>query len=218
MSEFEHKALYTVPEEVDADWQARRDLAAVLRRVSERCVLTEVGEENLSKAKALMEEALELLPTGSTASQAFVNGSYAKDPRVFVDRGAMMGRSNPIAPHMNIQLDGEEVQCSLMLGERYVGAPGMAHGGIIAACFDQVSGVCAVHNQYLGFTASLEIEYIRPVFLHRNISFRAKVSQRADRHVVIEAECHECHELLAKSKGVFVRVDPEAGAKIFSGG
>ena len=74
-----------------------------------------------------------------------------------------------------------------------------------------------MHNDYLGFTASLEIEYIRPVFLHREVTFSAKVIERAERYAVVEAECHECHQLLAKAKGVFVRIDPEVGAKIFSG-
>ena len=98
MSKFEHRSLYILPDEVAPDWETRRELAAAVRKLSERCVLSDVGEEALAQAKSLVEQAAALLPPGSTASEAFVNGSYAKDPSVYVDRGAMMGRSNRANP------------------------------------------------------------------------------------------------------------------------
>ena len=119
---------------------------------------------------------------------------------------------------MHIQAKDQAVRCEVTLGESYVGAPGMVHGGILAACFDQVAGYCAVYNHYLGFTASLEIEYKKPAYLYRELTFTAQVTEAAKRHAVVEAQCREGDQLLARCQGVFVRIKPETGARIFGGG
>ncbi|MDP6935734.1 MAG: hypothetical protein QGG40_22630, partial [Myxococcota bacterium] len=79
-----------LPENVDPDWQARRDLADALRALSEACVGTQADRKNLQAATSLVRDATQLLPDGRTAAQAFTDGSYMDNPGLWIDRGALM--------------------------------------------------------------------------------------------------------------------------------
>src|SRR6476469_11186049 len=50
----------------------------------------------------------------------------------FEDR-AVGGGSNPTSVEMDVRYDGDEIIAAVVLGRAFEGAPGRAHGGIVAA-------------------------------------------------------------------------------------
>jgi acyl-coenzyme A thioesterase PaaI-like protein len=212
------KHFFFAPDEVDPRWQAHREMAASIRALMERCVRTQAGKETLEQVSELVSQATALLPDGPTAKDSFADGSYFDEPLQWIDRGAMAGACNPIAPPMKIRPEGDAAVCDLTLNESYVGAPGMLHGGVIAACFDQVCGYCAISQGYMGVTAQLKIQYIKPVHLYTELRFEARVSKREERRVTVKGSCFRDGKLLASAQGIFVKIGLEQSRDMFGGG
>jgi len=207
--------LFDLPEEVHGEWAARRRLAQSIRDLTERCVRTEGDEAAMEAARVLVQQAAALLPEGGTASEAFADKSYHADPAKWIDRGALYGQSNPIAPPMEIEMEAGVSRCRLVLTESYVGAPGIVHGGILAACFDQICGHCAVTNGFPGMTSRLELRYTRPARVYTDLTFEAKLSEQQGRQVTVTGSV--CHDgvSLATCHAVFVVLNQTQSRQIF---
>lgn len=217
MSQEPRKLLFDLPDEVEGDWFARRELAQSIRALSEGCVQSEVDAATFAKAQALVEQAAALLPLGQTSAEAFAEESYHVEPARWIDRGALSGRSNPIAPPMRVEMDGEVARCRLVLSEAYVGPPGIVHGGIVAACFDQVCGHCAVSNGFPGMTVRLEVRYAKPARLHTDLDFEATVSGALGRQATVLGSMSHNGVVVATCKAVFVTLKADQRAAIFGG-
>ena len=122
--------------EVDEAWAARRELAAAIRELSERCVRTEAGASDLLAAASAIRAATETLPAGDTSFQRFRDGRYGADPARFIDRTALTGHCNPVSPPLTIDWDGTTATCPITFTELQQGAPGMVHGGWVASAGD----------------------------------------------------------------------------------
>jgi acyl-coenzyme A thioesterase PaaI-like protein len=217
LSQEPRKLLFDLPDEVEGEWLARRELAQAIRSLNEGCVQAEVDAATLAKAQALVEQATALLPLGRTSVQAFAEESYHVEPARWIDRGAMSGRSNPVAPPMRVEMDGEVARCKLVLTEPYVGPPGIVHGGVVAACFDQVCGHCAVSNGFPGMTVRLEIRYAKPARLHTELEFEATVSGALGRQVTVQGSVSHDGVVVATCKAVFVILKADQRTAIFGG-
>ncbi|MDP6931485.1 MAG: PaaI family thioesterase, partial [Myxococcota bacterium] len=107
--------------------------------------------------------------------------------------------------------------CTVRLGQRHVGAPGMVHGGILAACFDQVSGHCAVVSGHPGLTVSLHVQYQGPAHVEVDLQFVAELEQVAGREITVSATCSRQGEQIASCRAIFVTLDEEQGQTLFHG-
>ena len=93
------------------------------------------------------------------------------------------------------------------IAERFHGAPGIAHGGIVATVLDEYS--CAAAVFLLGervVTGELSIRYRHPCPVEAALDIRARiVSDEHPRYLVIEAEvrCKGEDEVLVRSTGKF---------------
>ena len=92
-----------------------------------------------------------------------------------------------------------------VLGERYQGGGGMAHGGIIATLLDEAMGkVCRFRNAR-AVTAELSVEYLKPVKVDAEIEVEAFESKQKGRNLFLTGEIRDmAGEVLAKGKGRFV--------------
>ena len=52
----------------------------------------------------------------------------------------MIGRANPLAPPIALELDDDRIVGRVTFGAAYEGPPGCVHGGYVAAAFDEVLG------------------------------------------------------------------------------
>ena len=127
----------------------------------------------------------------------------------FPDDGDCFGcsRSNPGGLQMRFRRRGARVVSDHVIAEAFHGAPGIAHGGIVATLLDELS--CATAH-FLGgthvVTGELCVRYERPVPVETPIAMQAEIV-RTDhpRYLVIEASIHRDGEVLARSTGKFFR-------------
>jgi uncharacterized protein (TIGR00369 family) len=122
------------------------------------------------------------------------------------------GSSNPDGMRLKFTLD-EKLQmsiCKFRLGKRYTGPPGHCHGGIIATILDDAMGKVNKMRHVVALTREMTVEYLKPVPLHKPLRVEGKeVKVRGRTHVNVAEILNEKGEVLARSKGIFIAIDPE---------
>jgi len=125
----------------------------------------------------------------------------------FSDR-AVGGATNPASVDLDVRFEGEEVVATVVLRRAFEGAPGRAHGGIVAAAFDDVTGFVIGILREPAFTGELTVRYVKPVPVDQPLEMRARLRGRERRKLFIEAEAHHGDELVATCKAIYITVDP----------
>jgi uncharacterized protein (TIGR00369 family) len=92
-----------------------------------------------------------------------------------------------------------------VLGERYQGGGGIAHGGIIALLLDEAMGKACRFREVRAVTAELTIEYLRPVNVLNEIVVEAFEENLSGRNLFLVGEIRNAAgNVLARAKGRFV--------------
>ena len=92
----------------------------------------------------------------------------------------------------------------------YHGPPGIAHGGIVATLFDEISCAAAAWVfQSFVTTGELMVRYLRPVPVETLLYWEARVTSNAhEQYLVIEATVEHNGEQLARSTSKIFRRGP----------
>jgi len=127
----------------------------------------------------------------------------------FNDR-AVAGTTNPTSADIEAELGDvdADVVARVVLRRAFEGAPGRAHGGIVAAVFDDVTGFVIGKLREPAFTGELTVRYVKPVPIETLLEMRARLVDRERRKLFITAECRDCGDLVATCKAIYITVDP----------
>jgi acyl-coenzyme A thioesterase PaaI-like protein len=186
-----------------------RRVAAALRSVIERFVATTapidvfhgVADELETVAARLGEYPQGHLFLG------FAEAANAGSADAMFDNSPYMGLSNPLAPPMDISINGEEVTGTVTCGSAYEGPPGHVHGGFIAAMFDDLLGLAQGLSGHHGMTGRLTIHYRSPTPLHTELSLRGWLERADGRKIVCKGTLYAGDTLCAEAEGLFITVD-----------
>lgn len=119
------------------------------------------------------------------------------------------GPHNPLGLGMQVAVDGDAVVAEVTLQHAHEGAPERAHGGIVAAVFDDVLGYLMSTNGIPAFTGELSVQYLAPTPIGQPLSFTSWMTDRAGRKIHTAASAHAADGgLVARASGVFIEVDP----------
>jgi uncharacterized protein (TIGR00369 family) len=92
-----------------------------------------------------------------------------------------------------------------ILGDRYQGGGGFAHGGIIALLLDEAMGKVCRFREVHAVTAELTVEYLKPVVVEKEIIVEGRETELKGRNLFLAGEIrNEAGEVLARGKGRFV--------------
>ena len=96
-----------------------------------------------------------------------------------------------------------------VLGERYQGGAGFAHGGIIALLLDEAMGKVCRFREVRAVTAELSVEYLKPVAVDKEIVVEGRETEMNGRNLFMSGEIrNESGDVLARGKGRFVVIKP----------
>jgi len=96
-----------------------------------------------------------------------------------------------------------------VLGERYQGGAGFAHGGIIALLLDEAMGKVCRFREVRAVTAELSVEYLKPVAVDKTIVVEGRETEMNGRNLFMSGEIrNENGDVLARGKGRFVVIKP----------
>jgi uncharacterized protein (TIGR00369 family) len=122
------------------------------------------------------------------------------------------GMNNPGGMHLKFTLDEDRQTfvCHFRLSKRYTGPPGHCHGGIIASILDDAMGKVNKLHQVVALTREMTVEYLKPVPLHKPLRVEGhEIEVRGNKHINAAEILNEKDEVLARSKGIFIGIDPE---------
>ena len=126
----------------------------------------------------------------------------------FMSDRAVGGRTNPLAADLHFEYGDDEVVVRTVLGAAYEGAPGRAHGGMVAALFDDITGFLLPLAGTAAFTGEITVRYHRPVPIEVPLEFCSRIEGRQGRKIHVTAECRAGgEEIVASAEVVFITVD-----------
>ncbi len=145
-----------------------------------------------------------------------IHGHETPSANLKKNRCFCCGPDNPDGMHLKFTLDEARrtFVCRFRLGKRYTGPPGHCHGGIIATILDDAMGKVNKLRNVIALTREMTVEYLKPVPLHKPLHVEGRELVVHGRQHINAAEIlNEKGEVLARSKGIFIAIDPE---KMFS--
>jgi len=179
--------------------QAIRDLIAV-------AVTALAPPEALGRAAARIREvAADLrahVPDGPAARYPELES--VTGPSDVMPFDPIIGKLSPLAPPLLVTVEDGRTTASIAFTTPYEGPPGCVHGGVIAACFDQVLNVANMLAGVAGPTVSLEVRYRKPTPLGVEVRFEPDPPVVEGRQVRTTGVLRAGDVVLAEATGVFV--------------
>jgi acyl-coenzyme A thioesterase PaaI-like protein len=130
-----------------------------------------------------------------------------EEPIAFPEDGGCFGCSahNAAGLQLRFRRRGEVVLADCRVADHFHGAPGIAHGGIVASLLDEISCAAAVFTRGRRVvTGELSVRYRRPCPVEAPLRLSAQVTDaQHPRYFVIAAEVRAGDEVLARSTGKF---------------
>jgi acyl-coenzyme A thioesterase PaaI-like protein len=123
------------------------------------------------------------------------------------------GPDHPTGLHMRHTVgEGLTVYSQFTVSEEHQGAPGLAHGGLLAAAFDEALGSVGWLLFNVSVTARLETDFVRPVPVGTTLHITARCDGVEGRKVYLSAEGHLGEPdgtVAVRSTAVFISVPAE---------
>lgn len=119
------------------------------------------------------------------------------------------GNANPFGMGILVHRSGDEAVARVALGAAFEGAPQRAHGGIVAAIFDDVAGFVMNILATPAYTGRLTISYLAPTPVGREIEFRARLRSQERRKYTVAGEAYVEGAKIAEAEALFIAIPPE---------
>ena len=201
----------------DQEMLARVRAATALRRLGHGIVGHDVDESVLSSIADTVESwfpDVESAPGRSRSVETmkrhmFERPSEGEPIGTFPDC-VVSGDANPMGLDIQFFREGDEAVSRAVLGPAFEGAPNRAHGGVVAAVFDDLMGFVLTIHESPAYTAELTVRYKRPTPVGEEIEFRARLVERRGRRLDIQAEAiDKSGTKIATATGLFITIPRE---------
>jgi uncharacterized protein (TIGR00369 family) len=185
--------------QIDAAMAVRRLAHALVAHDGADAVLARIAEDAHRWAADI--EQYPRLVRGPDALREDRSGGPPPDgaPVEHFDRCPVSGAANPLATDLVARRVGDEVHCEVALGPACEGPPGHAHGGIIAALFDDATAFLTLLLDETCVASELTVHYRRPVPIGRPLQIEARVARRDGRRIYTEATMHHGDTTVARA-------------------
>ena len=124
------------------------------------------------------------------------------------DESPYSGNRNALSPrNVEYRRVGDTIEATILLGTALEGRPGRAHGGAVAAVFDDVMGALQHIIQRNGYTRTLHTRFLAAFPTDRPVTITASCVDVSGDRFTIEAEARVDDRIVASAEGVFTQID-----------
>jgi len=196
---------------------ARLTAATEARRLGHALVAADADDATfdavadlLARANALLAEVPHLprAPFDPERLARFRRDRERTGVEVMADR-AVAGPANPTSVDFTSRIVDGVVEADVVFGPAFEGAPGRAHGGIVAAVFDDLLGTAMAAVEGIGFTGRLTVHYRAPVPVGPAVAFRLETGPQDGRKLHVRGEARLGERLLSEAEALMILVDVE---------
>ena len=185
---------------------------AAARRVNRALRVSATDGAVRARVAALLDEAAELLEAdehpGPHCQVGFSPPDFGEgsSPAQYFPLSPIVGPLNPLSPPVDFQVQPDRtVRGSVTLHEGYNGPPwNLAHGGVIAAIFDELLGVGSIAAAGGGFTGQLTVNYRKPTPILQPIELHAWLDRQEGRKLHMRGEMRHDGVVTADAEGIFI--------------
>ena len=188
--------------------EAKRRLVDETRRLVEEVALVHAAEADQHLLDELTAQVAALTKEISAAPTLRDHGGLFSAPGFqsnLGERSPISGESNPLAAPLRLWLDGDVPRARATSGAAYEGPPGLVHGGVVVAAFDELLAVAQAATGTAGFTGTLTIRLRRPTPLFRPIDYEGGVDREEGRKIHAWGRSTCDGEVTAEAEGIFIR-------------
>lgn len=112
--------------------------------------------------------------------------------------------------HLSVRREGQQVRAEHVFEARHAGAPGIAHGGIVATVVDDLLGHLMHLEQVPAVTRHLEVDYLRPVLLGVPYTLVGRLDRRDGRKLWVSCTATSADgTAVFTGTGLFIQVPLE---------
>jgi acyl-coenzyme A thioesterase PaaI-like protein len=192
--------------------------ASLMRELGHEFIARDLSDDQLDDLSVELRELLERVRDAALRVREFSRDRLEEftltiptideiGQRQLFSDSVVAGAANPMGLGAQLWRDGDVACMRVTLGEAFEGAPGRAHGGVVAALLDEVMGLMNVIHGAMAFTAQLDITYHAPTPVGEPIVARAWLVRRDERKHFVEATLHADDLLVASAKALFIAMD-----------
>jgi acyl-coenzyme A thioesterase PaaI-like protein len=188
------RSVRDAPAQPTAEALAKREVAAELRAFIHAIGASGASAEQMRELAAQLRAQSDLLTdAGRRRAAAPAVPVVLVGMEDFLDRSPITGHANPMAPPASLAVDLEAgvIRGEVHFGAAFEGAPGLVHGGFVAAVLDEALGMACVFTGTQGMTGELTT---------RLVSVDGRKIRTA-------GEIYHGDLVLAEASGLFIAVD-----------
>jgi acyl-coenzyme A thioesterase PaaI-like protein len=189
---------------------AKRELADVLRQLLHSLGRSGASPDEIRAVAAQIREGRERLGRTARAMGAATDGKpFLPGMEDFIDRSPITGQANPLAPPAVLRRDMEarRVTGDVTFDAAFEGAPGIVHGGFVAALLDEALGMATIFSGSAGMTVELVTRYRRHTPVATPLRLEAWLVSAEDRRIRTAGELLCGDEVIVEAEGLFIAVD-----------
>lgn len=197
---------FPAPAEASATLLEKRRAADALRRIITGIIAKHPDVEEMSALATRLEaiaDAFSSMPE-KPGRTGFANRMSAEDVRDFIEFSPLTGLANPIAPPLDVWVEDGKARGKVNFGKGFEGAPGLVHGGHVAAVFDELLGFTQGFSKRPGMTGTLTIAYRSPTPLFTDLHLEGTYDGMEGRKIFTSGRLYAGDRLLAEAKGLFI--------------
>lgn len=189
-------------------WEAKRRVAAAIRRLTEVLVTSTPPVADLHDIAERLEQTAENFSSFERIYGRFAysaRGDHGSQGEIVHELNPLSGLSNPLSPPLNSWIENGRAYGKLQAGWAYEGPPGCVHGGFVAAIFDEFMGMAQMLGKQPGMTGTLSVRYHSPTPLNTELRLNAWLEGTEGRKTRMRAEMHAGDRLTATCEALFIR-------------
>ncbi len=114
------------------------------------------------------------------------------------------GAFNPLAPKMNMTLEGKQLVAEFAFGSHYESGPDAVQGGMVAAFYDQLLAYTVMARGKTGFTAWLKVDYVKPTPINTPLRFDGWVESIDEKKYHARGTCYQGEAKLSEAEALIL--------------
>jgi len=189
-------------------WHNRRQLVNQLKELAERVQTTDIPATqlaDLSKELASINQELENKPRLYGRKEWLEAEHFGDQGVLHSESTSLIGPANVISPDLRVWFnEAGACQGKVTFNWLHEGNPSISHGGFVAAVYDEFLGTAQILSGKTGMTAYLNIKYLKPTPLNKNLSLRCSIDEMDERKTLMSATMFDGDTQLSSCEALFI--------------
>jgi len=177
-----------------------------LREIGTKIVRLSGSVEELAAAADRVEALSASLDavTQQRAMETFRFQFDLNDPNAIMPFNPATGAFNPVAPNLEMKVEGERLVTEIVFPSRYESAPDSVQGGMVSCLYDQLLAFAVMIHGKTGPSASLEVTFLKRTPIEEPLRFETWVEEIENDRYRARGICRQGDTQISEAQGVII--------------